>query len=254
MIELIQFKFLSITLIDVFDILVVSLVFYQLQIFFKNTRASRMFAGLILILIVSIFAEMLGMGGMIWLLDNLKTVWVVAFVILFQPELRRLLVRVGQAPIFHRFSHPKEMDSATNIVEAVEELRKRKWGGLIVVLKSMQLRSIQEKSMPVNAKITTPMIISVFNPGSPLHDGAILVEKDQIVAAKCILPLAETEIEGFGTRHLAALGVSEDTDVLAIVVSEETGKFSFAHKGHLTRNISKDELSAVLEKFYKDME
>jgi len=213
-----------------------------------------MFAGLIFILIVSVIVEILGMGGMIWLLDNLKTVWVVAFVVLFQPELRRLLMLVGQTPIFHRFSKPKEAESVRNIVESVLELQKRRWGGLIVVLKTMQLRSLREKSVPVNADISIPLFISIFNPGSPLHDGAVLVEKNQIIAAKCILPLAETEIEEFGTRHLAAMGVSEDTDALAIVVSEETGNFSYAQKGNLTRNVSEKDLKSVLNNFYRILE
>ncbi|MBC8455839.1 TIGR00159 family protein [bacterium] len=252
MIELLKLNFFSISLIDMLDVLVVGFIFYRLQKYFRNTRASRMFAGLIIIFLVSILVNLLDMGGMRWLIDNLKTVWVVAFVILFQPELRRLLVKVGQAPIFYRFAKPKETQAVNDIASASQELSMQKCGALIVIIQEMQLRSITEKGIRINAKISPQLLISVFNTSSPLHDGAVIIAKETIVAAKCILPLSrDADERQFGTRHLAAIGVTEDSDAIAVVVSEETGQISIAQKGHLTKNITKDELVSTLTEFYK---
>ncbi len=252
MIELLRLNFFSISLIDVLDVLAVGFIFYRLQKYFRNTRASRMFAGLIIIFLVSILVNLLDMGGMRWLIDNLKTVWVVAFVILFQPELRRLLVKVGQTPVFYRFAKPKETQTVSDIASAARDLSSRRWGALIVIIQEMQLRSITEKSVKINALVSPQLLLSIFNPSSPLHDGAVIIAKETIIAAKCILPLSrDADEQQFGTRHLAAIGVTEDSDALAVVVSEETGQISIARKGHLTKNITKDELVSTLTEFYK---
>jgi len=250
--NLIQIGFITVTLIDVIDILAIWWLFYQLYKIFQGTRAAQMLIGLIVIMMASFLFQALNFSGMSWLLRHIQTIWVIAFVILFQPELRRVLIYIGQNPLFQRIMPSQVSKTVDEVVDAVSDLSKRKWGALVVMQQETGLKSIIEKGVPVNATVSSNLIVSIFNPSSPLHDGAIVINTDTIEAAKCILPLSERlEIDpNLGTRHLAALGLSEETDALIIVVSEETGRISLAHQGILNRSLDEDMLRAKLSKAF----
>ncbi len=250
--KLFHIGFLTVTLIDVIDILAISWLFYQLYKIFQGTRAAQMLIGLIVIMVASFLFQALNFSGMSWLLRHIQTIWLIAFVILFQPELRRVLIYIGQNPLFQRIIPSQVSKTVDEVVNATVDLSKRRWGALIVMQQETGLKSIIEKGVPVNATVSSNLIMSIFNPSSPMHDGAIVVNTDTIEAAKCILPLSERlEIDpNLGTRHLAALGLSEETDAMIIVVSEETGRISLAHQGILNRSLDEDMLRAKLSKTF----
>ena len=234
---------LTVTLIDLIDLLLVSWLFYKVYIYFKGTRAGQMLAGLVLLMLGSFLFNAFGLSASSWLVNQFQTVWVVAFVILFQPELRRLLIYVGQTGFFRRIFQIGSSRTIEAIVEASVQLTNNKWGALIVVQRETGLRSYKEAGTELKAEVTAPLILSIFNPGSPLHDGSVIINNDIIDAAACILPLTEsTMVEpGMGTRHRAALGITEETDSIVIVISEETTKISLAENGRFV-NIGMDEM------------
>ena len=236
---LIKLGFLTITLVDVIDIILVTWLFIQLYHYFKGTRAGHMLVGLVIILISSFVFRAFGMRGMIWIVDQIQTVWVVAFVILFQPELRRLLIFVGRTRFIRRLFKVGTSRTIDAVSETCVELQRRKWGGLIVLQRDTGLKSIKEAGTPLKSEVTASLLVSIFNPQSPLHDGAIIIQNDILEAAQCILPLTDSEQldPSLGTRHRAALGISEETDVIAVVVSEETGKIAIAMDGILEPNL-----------------
>lgn len=248
--DLFGIGFIQVTLIDIIDILAITWLFYQLYIIFRGTRAAQMLIGLIGIILASFVFQALNFSGMSWLLKNIQTVWVIAFVILFQPELRRVLIYIGQNRLFQKIIPSQVTQTVDQVVNAAIDLSKRRWGALIVMQQETGLKSIIDKGVPINADVTSSLIVSIFNPSSPMHDGAIVIHNDTIEAAKCILPLSERlEIDpNLGTRHLAALGLSEESDAMTVVVSEETGRISLAHQGILNRSLDEDMLRAKISK------
>ncbi|MBD3274793.1 MAG: TIGR00159 family protein [Candidatus Marinimicrobia bacterium] len=248
--DLFSIGFIQVTLIDIIDILAVTWLFYQLYKIFRGTRAAQMLIGLIGIILASFVFQALNFSGMSWLLKNIQTVWVIAFVILFQPELRRVLIYIGQNRLFQKIIPSQVNQTVDQVVNAAIDLSKRRWGALIVMQQETGLKSIIDKGVPINADVTSSLIVSIFNPSSPMHDGAIVIHNDTIEAAKCILPLSERlEIDpNLGTRHLAALGLSEESDAMTVVVSEETGRISLAHQGILNRSLDEDMLRAKISK------
>jgi len=232
-VTLFKIGFLTVTLIDIIDILLVTWLFVTLYTYFKGTRAGYMLVGLIIILVASFLSRAVQMRGMVWIVDQVQTVWVVAFVILFQPELRRLLIYVGRTPFFRKLFSVGTSSTVDAVVEASETIKSRGWGALIVLQRDTGLKSVKEAGTPLKAEITAPLLISIFNPESPLHDGAVIIQNDIIEAAQCILPLTESELVDpeMGTRHRAALGISEETDVIVVVVSEEKQRISVAMNG-----------------------
>lgn len=248
--DLFSIGFIQVTLIDIIDILAITWLFYQLYIIFRGTRAAQMLIGLIGIILASFVFQALNFSGMSWLLKNIQTVWVIAFVILFQPELRRVLIYIGQNRLFQKIIPSQVNQTVDQVVNAAIDLSKRRWGALIVMQQETGLKSIIDKGVPINADVTSSLIVSIFNPSSPMHDGAIVIHNDTIEAAKCILPLSERlEIDpNLGTRHLAALGLSEESDAMTVVVSEETGRISLAHQGILNRSLDEDMLRAKISK------
>ncbi|MCF7804818.1 MAG: diadenylate cyclase CdaA [Candidatus Marinimicrobia bacterium] len=248
--DLFRIGFITVTLIDIIDILAIAWLFYQLYQIFRGTRAAQMLVGLAVIMFASFLFQALNFSGMSWLLRHIQTIWVIAFVILFQPELRRVLIYIGQNQLFQKIIPSQVSRTVDEVVQAVVDLSKRRWGGLIVMQQDAGLKGIIEKGVPIKANVSSNLIVSIFNPSSPLHDGAIIIHEDTIEAAKCILPLSERlEIDpNLGTRHLAALGLSEESDAMVVVVSEETGRVSLAHEGILNRNLDEDLLKAKLSK------
>lgn len=248
---LFKIGFLTITLVDVIDILLVSWLFVKLYFYFKGTRAGHMLVGMVIILVTSFVFRAIGMSGMSWIIDSLQTVWVVAFVILFQPELRRLLIYVGRTRIFSKIFRVGTSKTIDSVVEASLSLKEHGWGGLIVLQRDTGLKSIKEAGTPLKAEVTAPLLVSLFNPSSPLHDGAVIIQNDVIEAAQCILPLTESELvdPDMGTRHRAALGLSEETDVIVVVVSEEKKRISVAMNGVFHLNLDKFALRRFLNEY-----
>jgi diadenylate cyclase len=249
--ELFRIGFLRFTLVDALDILAVYFVFYQLYKIMRGTRASQMFAGLILIFMISFFVQLLGMQGMSWLIQSITTVWVIAFVIIFQPELRRLLIQLGQTRLLRALVKERETSTLDEIVKAVATLSQKRYGGLIVIQGETGVRGIIETGVLIRADVTADLIVSIFFPRTPLHDGAVVIKGEIVEAARCILPLSDNPSmdQSLGTRHRAALGVSEESDSVVIVVSEETGRVSLVHDGRFFgRDLTPDELKQLLQK------
>lgn len=248
-IELFKIGFLTISLIDLVDIAIISFIIYKMYLFIRGSRAAQMFIGLILILILSVFVQLLGLSGLNWIIENLRTIWLIAFVILFQPELRRLLIYLGQTPLLRKlFKVSIDKRMTEDVVKAAMELSKRGFGGLIVMVGNAGIKSIIETGQSIQAKVSVPLIVSIFNPRSPLHDGAVVIQNDIIESAQCILPLSQNPNfeRQYGTRHLAAIGLSEESDAVVVVVSEETGKVSLAHRGTLHSDLDYNKLRSML--------
>ncbi|MFQ5823322.1 MAG: diadenylate cyclase CdaA [bacterium] len=251
--ELFRIGFIKVTVFDLLDIIVISFILYKIYFFIRGSRAAQMFVGLVLIIIVSLLTRLFNMSGMTWIFDNLKTVWLIAFVIIFQPELRRMLIFLGQSRIVRYFVKVSSGKAFEEIIKAVMELSKRRYGGLIVLTRDMGIKTITETGIQIQAEVSAPLIVSVFNPRSPLHDGAMVIQNDIIVAAKCILPLSQNpNIDThLGTRHRAALGLAEESDAVVLVVSEETGKVSIAIDGNIKQDLDVEVLRSVLLDAFK---
>ncbi len=245
---LFKIGFLSISVIDVLDVFLVSYIFYKLYQFLKGSIAARMMIGLLFIILISIVAELFNMSGSTWIFANLKTVWVIAFVIIFQPEFRRLLLYLGQIPILRKIVQVSAQKIVDEVVGAVAELSRKNFGALIVILRDTGIRSVIETGIALQAQLSKALILSIFNPRSPMHDGAVVIQNDILVAAKCQLPLTENPKldPSLGMRHRAALGLSEQSDALVLAVSEETGMISLAEDGVLTRGLSEEGLQQRL--------
>jgi len=228
--------FLTITIIDIIDIILVTWIFYKVYQYFKETRAGQMLIGLIILLISSFIFNSLDLVAMSWLLNQFQTVWVVAFVILFQPEIRRLLIYVGQTRFFQTIFRMGTSRSLESIVEASLQMSEKKWGALIVIQRETGLRSYKEAGIQLKAEVSTPLILSIFHPNSSMHDGAVILQNTLIEAAGCILPLTDSQMISpeMGTRHRAALGITEESDALVVVISEERGSISIAENGRFT--------------------
>jgi len=242
---------LTVTLIDLIDLLLVSWLFYKVYLYFKGTRAGQMLAGLVLLMLGSFLFNAFGLSASSWLVNQFQTVWVVAFVILFQPELRRLLIYVGQTRFFQRIFRLGTSRTILSIVDASIQLQDRGWGGLMVIQRETGLRSYKEQGTQLKAEVTAPLLVSIFNPSSPLHDGAVIIQNDLIDAAACILPLTESKMidPEMGTRHRAALGISEETDAIVVLISEEKTKISVAEDGRFS-HIGMDQIA--LQKYLND--
>jgi diadenylate cyclase len=249
---LFKIGFLSVSVIDVLDIALVSYIFYKIYEFLRGSIAARMMIGLLFIILVSIVAEIFSISGSTWIFANLKTVWVIAFVIIFQPQFRRLLLYLGQVPILRQIVQVSAKKIVDEVASAVAELSRKNFGALLVVLRDTGIRSIIETGIPLQAQMTKALILSIFNPRSPMHDGAVVIQNDIIIAAKCQLPLTDNPKldPTLGMRHRAALGISEQSDALVLVVSEETGTISIAEGGVLTKGLTEEGLqNRLMEAF-----
>lgn len=224
-------------LLDIIDVLIVAILCYRVLVLVRGTRAAHMVLGLALLAIVSVLAEVLQLSSLDWLFENLRTVWVIGFLILFQPELRRGLAQLGQRRLFRRIFRVSETASLGEIQRAVESMAQNGRGGILVIERNINLRGYAETGTPMEATLSAELLETIFTPPSPLHDGAAIVRGNQIVAAGCILPLSQNPTLGrtLGTRHLAVIGISEETDAIAIAVSEETRQVSVAERGVLRR-------------------
>jgi len=233
---------------DILDILILSGLFYYIFRFIRGTRAAQMFVGLLIILFVSLTAGALQLDGLNWLISSLKTVWVLAFLIVFQPELRKALTSLGGGKIFRSFTSTQESSILGELIRAVESLSEKSIGALIVVERNVGLKNIVETGTLVEGKASMELLATIFTPSSPLHDGAVVISGSQVVAAGCILPLSQNPRLAYalGTRHRAALGISEESDCIVVVVSEETSRISIAEGGRLIPNLDAGTLRSTL--------
>ena len=223
---------------DVIDIALVAVVVYRILVMFRGTRAVQMLIGLSCLVAGSLLARRLELYSTQWILDNFWSFWVIALVVLFQPELRRALARVGEGRLASTLlgvSRAERAHVIDEIVDAVESLTARRIGALIVVERSAGLRQYAELGVAVDGLVSADLLVSVFLPYSPLHDGAVFVQGSRLVAAGCFLPLSRNLqiARSLGTRHRAALGISEETDAVALAVSEESGRVTIAVGGHI---------------------
>jgi len=257
MIDIIKFDFITITLLDIVDILLVAYLFYIIFKTMRGSIASQIFLGLVILLILSFAAKALNLRAMSFLLKLVTDIWVIIFVILFQPELRRLLLLLSRNRFFASYFRSETNQMIKEVVDTAFELSDKQWGALIVLSRTTGLRGVIETGIQIGAKLSRALLISVFNPRSPLHDGAVIVRNNLIEAARCTLPLSSQNfIGGFqlGMRHKAGLGITEQADVRSIIVSEENGSVSIAEDGKLYRNLSKQELFEKLTNAFSKKE
>ena len=243
--------FINVSLIDVIDLILVTWIFYKVYQYFKETRAGQMLIGLIILLIASFLFNAIGFSATSWLVNQFQTVWVVAFVILFQPEIRRLLIYVGQTRFFRSIFRVGTSRSLEAVVDASLNMSDRQWGALIVIQRETGLRAYKESGISIKGEVSTALLLSIFNPSSPLHDGAVVLQNTLVESAGCILPLTESEMinPDMGTRHRAALGLTEESDAIGIVVSEERGAIAAAENGRFVK-LDMDEM--VLRRYLNE--
>ena len=243
-------------IIDLIDILIVAVIIYELLLLTRHTRGSALLKGLFLLLVIMLLSNLVGLKSLNWLLLAILQNGALVLVILFQPEFRKALERMGRSRLLtkgSRRSVDEERDTVTSeIVQTVVDLSRRRVGALLVFERKTGLEDVIETGTRLNAEVSAPLLENIFEPNTPLHDGAVVIRDDQVIAAACILPLAEASgvSRELGTRHRAAIGISENTDAAVVVVSEETGIVSMARDGSLKRPLSTDELKAFLNDYY----
>jgi diadenylate cyclase len=235
-------------IVDVLDVLIVTFLLYKLFGLMRGTRAVSMFFGLIVLFILSVVAQWLNLMALNWIVSSLKTVWVIAFVIIFQPELRRALASLGQRGFLRRFFAVEDTGIIPEIVRSASRLADKGIGAIIVLERDMGLKNYIETGTKVDSRVSSELVETIFTPPSPLHDGAVIIQNDRVAAAGCILPLTQDQrlSAALGTRHRAAIGLTEDTDAIVIVVSEETHAISYAFGGKLKRKIDTNTLRSDL--------
>lgn len=234
------------------DILLVTYVIYKLIMLIRGTRAVQLLKGIMVIVITWLLSKYFQLTTLHWLMSQAFTFGVLAVVIIFQPELRRALEQLGRGRLFTRTSSTHDEDSITRLVQevckSVTYMAKRRIGALIVIERETGLNDYVETGIAINGKVSSELLINIFIPNTPLHDGAVIMRKDVILAAACYLPLSENNSisKELGTRHRAAIGVSEVSDGVSIIVSEETGQVSFAANGAMKRNLTEAQLAELL--------
>jgi diadenylate cyclase len=234
---------------DVVEILLVAVLLYRILLLIHRTRAMQMLLGVLLLASVYLVAEVLGFQLIERIMQTLFQYGAIAALVIFQPELRSALARLGQSRMLRPFTRLEESKVVDEVVAAVEQLSRSKIGAIIALEQEVGLDEYAHTGNPVEARVSAEMINTIFTPYSPLHDGAVLVRGDQIRAAGAILPLTQYTLSdrSLGTRHRAAIGLSEETDAVVIVVSEETSRVSVARRGQLERDVTPERLREILE-------
>ena len=260
MVEFFQNVFVGFRLIDVLDIIIVAYLVYKILGFIQETRAQQLVRGLVVLGIVFFLSDFLKLYLLNWLLRNFVTMGLFALIVLFQPELRRGLEQLGRRNIvsgqFRSLDKENAIEVVKEIVATVDDFSATRTGALIVFERETMLNDIIETGTIVDARISVRLLGNLFYEGSPLHDGAVIIRGDRIHAASCVLPLTEKKNIGrnLGTRHRAGLGVSEVSDALVIVVSEETGVISVAENGNFRRFMDLKSVEKILLGVYMPQE
>lgn len=254
-IGMLDFPDISMSLVDLIEILIISFLFYYILLWIKNTRAWNLFKGVMMILVFILIALIFHMNTILWLAENLLSVGLLALVIIFQPELRKALENLGGKNLFGRWFNLGRTEDDRFSDRTIEELIKASYamgrvrtGALIVVEDEILLNEYVRTGIDVDAVLSSQLLINIFEKNTPLHDGAVIVRGDRVVSATCYLPLSDSLSlsKDLGTRHRAAVGISEVSDSLTIVVSEETGKVSVAMRGQIYHGVDADFLREKL--------
>lgn len=255
-IESILSFFSTIRIRDIIDILIVAIATYKIYVLIKETRAEQLMKGVLAVVFFSIISTLLDLYTVSWVLEKAMTAGFVLIIVVFQPELRRMLEYIGTRNLFKKSFVDLKTQVVTNnvneIVRAVGSLSRQKIGALIVFEKKTGLNEVIETGTMLDAVISSELLINIFFPNSPLHDGAVIIRENTIKAASCFLPLSDnlSISKELGTRHRAALGISEKSDSISLIVSEETGTISIAEKGVLQRYLDIDTLRQILLNIY----
>ncbi len=244
---------------DMVEIVIIAALIYEVMVWIKNTRAWMLFKGIVILIAFVLIATVFNLTTILWIADKTLNVGIIAAIIVFQPELRKALEQLGRKNFLNNiftFDESKTTNerfsdrTITEIVKATYELAKHKTGALMVIENEINLNEYERTGIQINAEISNQLLINIFEHNTPLHDGAIIIRENRIVAATCYLPLSDNmELsKELGTRHRAGVGVSETTDSMTIIVSEETGKVSIAMGGKLVRNVDGESLKQELIK------
>lgn len=230
-----------------------ALIYYMIR-FFEGTRAMQVLMGLVFLAVIFNIAKIFQLHIINWVLTKLFAVGVVAFLIIFQPELRRALARIGQQTILGSFL--KKGGTVDELVQACESLARSKIGALIAIEREVGLKNYIENGVVLDARVSSELIISLFFPNNPTHDGGVVIQGGRIASCGCLFPLSQNSelSRSLGTRHRAAIGLTEESDAVCVIVSEETGSISLAVYGKLTQNLDTEELRKILTSLFKDEE
>lgn len=251
----------SIGISDILDILIVAYIIYKIIFWIKETRAWVLFKGILVIMALAAVATLLRLNTILWILSNTLSVGIIAAIVVFQPELRKALEQLGKGKFFSYFIRAAEPENdkasartVDEIVKAADKMSAAKTGALILVEQEVPLGDLERTGIPIDAIISSQLLINIFEHNTPLHDGAVIVRRNRVAAATCFLPLTDSnEISmELGTRHRAAIGASEVSDAYVIVVSEETGAISLARGGVLYRRLTTDQLRGMLSQTPKE--
>ncbi len=234
-------------ILDFLDIALMSVVLYRLLLILKGTKAVQMLVGLGILLLASVASRYLELYTIDWLVQSFWAQIVIAIIVLFQPEIRRALAHIGEAQ-FLSFTKAEELKSLEEIVRASISLANKKIGALIIIERDTSLRDFIEVGTPLDAKVSRELLASIFHPTSPIHDGAVIIKGNRIAAAGCFLPITlSSELsKALGTRHRAGIGLTEETDAIAIIISEETGFISMAMDGKLETKLDMGMMREIL--------
>lgn len=238
-----------ITLWDLIDILVVAFLIYRVFIYLSQTRAIQILIGLLAVLLLSVVAKVLHLYTLSFIFNNLLTIGIFALIVIFQPEIRRILARIGEKQ-FGIFASEEEAERVIEeIVRACATMSEDRIGALLVIEREVNLDNYVESGTLIDGKVSQELLVTLFWPGTPLHDGATIIRKDRIYKAGAFLPLSLNPNlpQTIGTRHRAAIGITEETDAVAVVVSEETGSISLSYSGKLIKNLDPAKLKKVLK-------
>lgn len=253
MTELVQNPFKLLTLI--LDLAIVAYILYKFIVYAKKSRMWQLLKGILFILIITAISEALQLKILNFILTAFMPYGVIALIVIFAPELRRMLEQLGTNKLTRYFGIDKDLETKTKedvykIVIAATELAKTKTGGLIVIERDIKINDIMDSGVKIDSEVSPQLIVNLFTPNTPLHDGAVIVSNNKIAAAACILPLADDKdiAKEIGTRHRAGIGISKESDAIAIIVSEETGKISVAIDGNLIADVKEEALRNILIK------
>lgn len=248
--ELFRIGFLTVTIVDLIDVLIITVVFYMVYRSLRDTVAVQILILLVIVLGLGFVAEAANLKTVNWVLRRLADIGLIAFVVLFQPELRRVLLLITQTRLFRWFMRVTNSDNVDDVLSAVIDMAAKHTGALIVFSRAEHVKVTVETGIALQAAVSSELLMSIFNPRSPLHDGAVVIDNKTVVAARCVLPLSSRQrwdTRNLGTRHRAGLGLSEQADVVALMVSEETGGISIAYQGELTLDIAPENLKGILQ-------
>jgi diadenylate cyclase len=234
----------------IIEILVMAIALYYIMDFFRGTRSAQVMTGFVFLLIaLTALTRFFNLDALNWILQRISVYAAVAFIVIFQPEIRRALAEIGKQSVFT--SRVTERIMVDNIVSAAALLSGKKIGALIAVEREIGTRAIQETGVKIDSAVTAELLATIFYPMTPLHDGGVIINANRVKAAGCLFPLSQRDelSKSLGTRHRAAIGLTEETDALVVVVSEETGSISLAYRGRLTRGLDEARLRRILSSF-----